>query len=290
MSRKTDNRPLSGWLQTFLHIDKKMANDIIAVAHGSKGTQKIQVKPMLVFLQRVRNLRTHDFKKHRQLARYFKKQVENHDSYTLGFITLLREDLLTALRKSYDVLARAPVPRRLAKRRQRQLRLKRVDALIQQLKSEPLLTPLPPNTDLEDMIAQIADDEDADDVLARTPGRRLNLRALKPAASTTEGYDQDDLDRVVEDEDAARGRVSTLWALEPGAINATTARNNTDFREDADADEDGLMTAKLAKGAAMNATTARNNTDFTEDEDADGLMAAKLAKGNANTFRNPLRL
>jgi len=243
-SRKTDNRPLSGWLQTFLHIDKKMANDIIAVAHGSKGTQKIQVKPMLVFLQRVRNLRTHDFKKHRQLARYFKKQVENHDSYTLGFITLLREDLLTALRKSYDVLARAPVPRRLAKRRQRQLRLKRVDALIQQLKSEPPLTPLPPNTDLEDMIAQIADE------MAEPP---------------SQGYD-DDLDLVLEDLDALtprdRGRLLNLWDLEPGAINATTARNNTDFTDDA------------------------------EDTDQDGLMAelAKLAKGNANTFQNPLRL
>ena len=146
---------------------------------------------MLVFLQRVRNLRTHDFKKHRQLARYFKKQVENHDSYTLGFITLLREDLLTALRKSYDVLARAPVPRRLAKRRQRQLRLKRVDALIEKLQKQPFLVDrdtLTPNTD-EDF-ANLMDE------MAEPPS------ASGAAAGTTQGYDQDDLDLVLEDLDA----------------------------------------------------------------------------------------
>ena len=241
MSRKTDNRPLSGWLQAFLQIDKKKAKDIIAV--GSKGSQ--QLEPMVAFLQRVRDLRTQDFKKHRQLTRYFDHLVQEGDETTLRFITLLRQDLVTALKKSYDVLADAP--RQLTKRQETQLET--IEALMKYL--EPLLVPLPPNTDLEDMIAQIADE------MAEPPS------ASGAAAGTTEGYDQDDLDLVLEDLDAARRRLLNVWALEPGAINATTARNNTDFRDDADdANQDGLMAAKLAK----------------------------LAKGNANAFRNPLRL
>jgi len=240
MSRKTDNRPLSGWLQAFLQIDKKKAKDIIAV--GSKGSQ--QLEPMVAFLQRVRDLRTQDFKKHRQLTRYFDHLVQEGDETTLRFITLLRQDLVTALKKSYDVLADAP--RQLTKRQETQLET--IKALMKYL--EPPLVPLPPNTDLEDMIAQIADE------MAEPPS------ASGAAAGTTEGYDQDDLDLVLEDLDAARRRLLNVWALEPGAINATTARNNTDFRDDAD------------------------------DANQDGLMAelAKLAKGTANTFRNPLRL
>lgn len=246
-SRKTDNRPLSRWLQAFLQIDKKKAKDIIAV--GSKGTQ--QLEPMVAFLQRVRNLRTQDFKKHRQLTRYFDHLVQEGDETTLRFITLLRQDLVTALKKSYDVMADAP--RQLTKRQETQLET--IKALMKYL--EPLLVPLPPNTDLEDMIAQIADE------MAEPPS------ASGAAAGTTQGYD-DDLDLVLEDLDALtpdeRGRLLNLWDLEPGAINATTPRNNTDFHDDdaADEDADGLM-AELAK-------------------------LAKLAKGNANAFRNPLRL
>jgi hypothetical protein len=122
------------------------------------------------------------------------------------------------------------------------------------LEIEPLLAEIPPNSNIEKDLAKLVGER------AEPPS------ASGAAAGTTEGYD-DDLHLVLEDLDALtpdeRGRLLNLWDLEPAAMNATTARNNTDFTD-----------------------------DDAADEDADGLMAelAKLAKGNANAFRNPLRL
>ena len=242
MSRKTDKRSLSGWLQAFLQIDKKMAYDIIAVAHGSRGTQKIQVKPMLAFLQRVRNLRTQDFNKYRQLTRYFQILVDKEDMTTLRFITLLRQDLLQALRESQNILESTPVPRRLAKQEQRQSQLKRVAALIQHFQKEPLLAPIPPNSNIEENLANLMDEM---------------------AEPRSQGYDDDDLHLALPPSE--RAKLLDPW-LDPWALE----RN----------------------GAAINATTPRNDTDFRDDPDdpnQDGLMA-ELAKGSANTFQNPLRL